>query len=40
MMVRPDEITENEIPMIMAQTCRDWSAWTNKNIPDQIDSGL
>jgi len=40
MIVRPDEITENEIPMIMAQTCRDWSAFTNKTTVDQIDSGL
>ena len=28
------------IPSIMAQTCRDWAAFTGSHIPDQIDSGL
>ncbi|WPG97232.1 multicopper oxidase [Acrodontium crateriforme] len=28
------------IPYVMAQTCRDWTAWTGDHIPDQIDSGL
>lgn len=37
---RPDDITEFEIPGVMAQTCRDWSAWTGNHMPDQIDSGL
>lgn len=31
---------EMEIPSIMAQTCRDWSAWTGENVVDQIDDGL
>lgn len=31
---------EMRVPGIMAQTCRDWSAWTGENIPDEIDSGL
>lgn len=39
-MEHPNELPESNIPMVMAQTCRDWSAWTNTNIPDQIDSGL
>jgi len=29
-----------EMPYIMAQTCRDWSAWTGKNVVNVIDSGL
>ncbi|TKA66579.1 hypothetical protein B0A49_06046 [Cryomyces minteri] len=35
-------LVENEmqLPYIMAQTCRDWSAWTGNHIVDQIDSGL
>jgi hypothetical protein len=37
---RPDDIAQLTIPSIMAQTCRDWSAFTNTSIPDQIDSGL
>lgn len=37
---RQDDIVNNmAIPGVMAQTCRDWSTWTNSNIPDQIDSG-
>jgi hypothetical protein len=24
----------------MKQTCDNWNAWTNKNVVDQIDSGL
>ena len=31
---------EMPIPSIMAQTCRDWSAWTGDHIPNEIDSGL
>ena len=31
---------DRQIPSIMAQTCRDWSAWTGDHIPDEIDSGL
>ena len=37
---RPNDITFSQIPAVMAQTCRDWSAFTNTHIPDQIDSGL
>ncbi|EMC97352.1 hypothetical protein BAUCODRAFT_67737 [Baudoinia panamericana UAMH 10762] len=38
---RPRDIQNDvSIPSIMAQTCRDWSAWTGDHIPDEIDSGL
>ncbi|MCJ1307056.1 hypothetical protein MMC25_000702 [Agyrium rufum] len=41
LMEQPKKIqTELQIPSIMAQTCRDWSAYTGVAIPDQIDSGL
>ncbi|PSK56592.1 Iron transport multicopper oxidase [Elsinoe australis] len=39
-MERPKDIREREIPMVMAQTCRDWWKWTRTNVVDQIDSGL
>jgi len=31
---------EVEIPYIMEQTCRDWSAWTGQNVVNVLDSGL
>ncbi|KAF2491426.1 hypothetical protein BU16DRAFT_515789 [Lophium mytilinum] len=31
---------EVQIPYKMAQTCRDWSAWTGTHVVSQIDSGL
>lgn len=38
---RPADIrNEMSIPSIMAQTCRDWSAFTGNHVVDQIDSGL
>ncbi|USW51556.1 Putative multicopper oxidase, type 1, multicopper oxidase, copper-binding, cupredoxin [Septoria linicola] len=38
---RPDDIKKDmEIPGIMAQTCRDWSAYTGRDVVEQIDSGL
>jgi hypothetical protein len=37
---RPDDIKKLNVPSIMAQTCRDWAAWTNGTVVDQIDSGL
>lgn len=41
MLERPDKIRHDmDIPSVMAQTCRDWSAWTGENIPNEIDSGL
>jgi FtsP/CotA-like multicopper oxidase with cupredoxin domain len=40
LMERPGDITSRDIPDVMAQTCRDWDAWSNRNVVDQIDSGL
>ncbi|TGO29898.1 hypothetical protein BPAE_0010g00840 [Botrytis paeoniae] len=37
---RPADIAKLRIPSIMAQTCRDWAAFTNTTVVDQIDSGL
>ena len=38
---RPDDIKNaKRIPMIMAQTCTDWDAFSKSNYVDQIDSGL
>ncbi|RFU25815.1 hypothetical protein B7463_g10521, partial [Scytalidium lignicola] len=37
---RPDNIAKLTLPSIMAQTCRDWSAFTNVTVVNQIDSGL
>lgn len=37
---RPADIDALEIPSIMAQSCRDWGAYTDTAIVDQIDSGL
>ncbi|KAK0628239.1 multicopper like protein [Bombardia bombarda] len=37
--VDPAKIEAFHIPMSVAQTCRDWSAWTSHSVVDQIDSG-
>ncbi|CAG8956065.1 hypothetical protein HYFRA_00011848 [Hymenoscyphus fraxineus] len=37
---RPDDIKKAQIPSIIAQTCRDWWAYTEREVVDQIDSGL
>ena len=38
---RPVDIKKDvPIPLIMAQTCRDWAAYTNTDVVEQIDSGL
>ncbi|KFY09933.1 hypothetical protein V492_05285 [Pseudogymnoascus sp. VKM F-4246] len=39
LMERPQEITEFEIPYVMAQTCAVWDIYTLSNTVDQIDSG-
>ncbi|EXJ66009.1 uncharacterized protein A1O5_10986 [Cladophialophora psammophila CBS 110553] len=40
-MERPDLVMRNrQIPSIMAQTCRDWAAYSGHNVVEQIDSGL
>ncbi|KAL1877560.1 hypothetical protein VTK73DRAFT_8549 [Phialemonium thermophilum] len=38
-LVRPDLVRQYQIPPTLAQTCRDWAAWTRTHVPDQIDSG-
>ncbi|KAI9863911.1 MAG: hypothetical protein M1813_003563 [Trichoglossum hirsutum] len=38
-MERPADISEMEIPDVMAQTCRDWAAYTNTTVVSQIDAG-
>ena len=38
---RPDDIQKDmDIPGIMAQTCKDWDAYSAHDIVDEIDSGL
>lgn len=38
---RPADIKKDfPIPMVIAQTCRDWAAYTKTDVVDQIDSGL
>ncbi|KUI54191.1 Laccase-2 [Cytospora mali] len=39
-LVQPQTIRTLDIPQKVAQTCRDWSAFTAVDIPDQIDSGV
>ncbi|KAI1760293.1 putative multicopper oxidase [Hypoxylon sp. FL1150] len=42
MLFRPDQLQTRPftVPYDVRQTCRDWSAFTNQTVPDQIDSGL
>ncbi|RAH58849.1 multicopper oxidase [Aspergillus piperis CBS 112811] len=37
---RPDDIERLAIPESMAQTCRDWTAFSNRGFVDEIDSGV
>ncbi|KAI6370778.1 hypothetical protein MCOR31_004434 [Pyricularia oryzae] len=39
-LTQPDLVKGMSMPMTIAQTCRDWAAYTQTNIPDQIDSGV
>ncbi|KAI9676974.1 MAG: hypothetical protein M1817_006813 [Caeruleum heppii] len=39
-MERPADIKQMQIPMIMSQTCRDWSKFSGENTINMIDSGL
>ncbi|MCJ1231801.1 hypothetical protein MMC12_008480, partial [Toensbergia leucococca] len=39
-MERPDLINELQIPLVMAQTCRDWATYSGHNVVEEIDSGL
>jgi hypothetical protein len=36
----PDEIRKIKLPSTVAQTCREWAAWTGEIVVAQIDSGL
>jgi FtsP/CotA-like multicopper oxidase with cupredoxin domain len=41
MMERPGDIASKvDIPSIMPQTCTDWVGYTNRDVVDQIDSGV
>ncbi|KAI5821255.1 multicopper oxidase-domain-containing protein [Pyronema omphalodes] len=40
LMERPSDIERMHIPQIMHQTCRDWWAFSNTTVIQQIDSGL
>ncbi|KAI1634742.1 multicopper oxidase-domain-containing protein [Biscogniauxia mediterranea] len=40
MLFRPDEVAALELPPESAQTCDDWAAFTARQPPAQIDSGL
>ncbi|KAI2954772.1 CAZyme family AA1 [Aspergillus niger] len=37
---RPDDIERLPIPESMAQTCRDWTAFSNRGFVNEIDSGV
>lgn len=38
---QPDKLREEtEMPYVMGQTCRDWSAWSKTTVVPMIDSGL
>lgn len=37
---QPSVVNDMALPYVMAQTCRDWSAWTGNHVVPQIDSGL
>lgn len=39
-LTNPDAVAKMKIPKTVAETCREWGAWTNTSIPNQIDSGL
>ncbi|KAJ5612304.1 multicopper oxidase-domain-containing protein [Penicillium lagena] len=40
-MEQPNSIERDmQIPMVMAQTCRDWDRFSNNDFVDQIDSGV
>ncbi|CAF9904739.1 hypothetical protein IMSHALPRED_000159 [Imshaugia aleurites] len=39
-MERPDDIMQQDIPPSWHRTCRDWAAYTDVDVVDEIDSGL
>lgn len=38
--VQPDAVKKLGIPMKVANTCADWSAFTSREVVSQIDSGV
>lgn len=41
MLERPADIEkEGNLPLVLQQTCTDWTKFTNANAPDQVDSGV
>ncbi|KAK1994695.1 multicopper oxidase [Colletotrichum falcatum] len=39
-LVQPEKVQQIKLPQGTLDVCNDWQAWTQKNIADQIDSGL
>lgn len=39
LLVQPEKVKQLRIPSAVADVCKDWSAWTQRNIPEVIDSG-
>ncbi|GJC89889.1 oxydoreductase ptaK [Colletotrichum liriopes] len=39
-LVQPQQVQKIKIPQASVDTCNEWQAWTQKNVADQIDSGL
>lgn len=37
---RPADLLGVSVPSVLAQTCRDWAAWSGVDVVDMIDSGL
>lgn len=40
LILQPEKIDAFKIPASVEQTCREWHDFTNRAIPNQIDSGL
>ncbi|KAK2015789.1 multicopper oxidase [Colletotrichum eremochloae] len=38
-LVQPEKVKELKIPQKATDTCRDWQLWTQRNVPEVIDSG-
>lgn len=37
---RPEDIKQQRIPEVVAQTCIDWEAWTKRNVVELVDAGV
>ena len=37
---RPEDIKQQQIPEVVAQTCKDWEAWTKRNVVESVDAGV